>query len=103
MSARLNMNTIPLISWKGQTFNQLTNTIQKNGAIDTNINISRSIFSTQPIKHYRREIGVQSTSTCNPRTSLRIDMFSIPGGNITNTTATTNGLVNTLDFNITTN
>jgi hypothetical protein len=103
MSARLNMNAIPLISWKGQTFNQLTNTIQKNGMIDTNINISRSIFSTQPIKHYRREIGVQSTSTCNPRTSLSIDMFSIPGGNITNTTATTNGLVNTLDFNITTN
>ena len=102
MSARLNMNAIPLISWKGQTFQQLTNSIQKNGTINSTTNISTSIFATQPIKHYRREVASQSPTTCNPRTSLSIDMFSIPGGNTTNTSAT-NGLVNTLDFNITAN
>lgn len=102
MSARLNMNAIPLISWKGQTFQQLTNSIQKNGEINANTNISTSIFATQPIKHYRREVASQSPTTCNPRISLSIDMFSIPGGNTTNTSAT-NGLVNTLDFNITAN
>ena len=31
MSARLNMNPIPMIQWKGQTFNQITSYIKKNG------------------------------------------------------------------------
>ena len=31
MSARLSMNQIPIIPWKGQTFNQIVSHIKKNG------------------------------------------------------------------------
>ena len=39
MSALLSLNPIPLISWKGNTFNQISSSIQKNGQITNGENI----------------------------------------------------------------
>ena len=51
MSALLSLNPIPLISWKGSTFNQIYSSIQQNGKnmyiTDTQ---TRSYFSANPPK-----------------------------------------------------
>jgi hypothetical protein len=95
MSALLNLNPIPLIPWKGRTFNQIHSSIQKNGNIRTD---KPSLFSANPLKIYRREIASTSTNGCASNSSLRIDIFNRPNGTINNTNATTiKDLVNTLD------
>jgi hypothetical protein len=90
----------PLISWKGQTLNQVTSSLVANGQINPNLNISlRNIMMAGPIKLYRREIVVNTnTPKCSDRTSSSIDVFNQPGGSIINSIATQqNGLVNTID------
>lgn len=95
MSALLNLNPIPLIPWKGRTFNQIHSSIQKNGNIYTD---KPNLFSANPLKIYRREIASTSTNGCASNSSLRIDIFNRPNGTINNTIATTvKDLVNTLD------
>ena len=96
MSARLNRNPIRFFSWKGKTFNQVTSSIQKN--MPTTNDTKHNLFLPNPLKHYRREIASDPLSTCNSRSSIRIDEFDRPNGTIHHSTATTkNGLVNTID------
>jgi len=95
MSALLNLNPIPLIPWKGRTFNQIHSSIQKNGNINTD---NPNLFSANPLKIYRREIASTSANGCASNSSLRIDIFNRPNGTINNTIATTvKDLVNTID------
>ena len=106
MSARLNMKELPLISWKGKSFNQITSSIKKNGIIDkTNLNGKRNYFHALPLKIYRREIASNfDMSHCNSRVSTKINEFDMPNGTIINSKSSKqNGLVNTIDFNITSN
>ena len=98
MSALLNLNPIPLIPWKGRTFNQIHSSIQKNGQISADIILNPNLFAANPLKIYRREIASSSSTTCGSNASLKIDMFNRPNGTINNSVATTiKDLVNTLD------
>lgn len=96
MSARLNMNQIPIVQWKGSTFNQVHSFIKFNKpTYSTSVHNS---FKAGPLKLYRRELASTSVSVCNPRTSVKIDSYNRPGGTLINSTATTkNGLVNLVD------
>jgi hypothetical protein len=96
MSALLNLNPIPLISWKGQTFNQIHSSIQKNGQQMTG---NPRLYAANPLKIYRREIASTKDATCNNSYgSLKVDVFNRPGGTINNTSAhVVNDLVNVLD------
>jgi len=95
-------NTISVLpSWKGETLEQITTSIRLNKR-DGSVS-ERNLFIPQPLKHYRREIASKD-QTCNPRTSLSIDLLNAPNGSIINSRASDrNGLVNTLDINQTTN
>ena len=97
-----------LISWKGQTFNQITSSIRKNGAVNSAISLGMNILNRGglPLKIYRREIAVPSDTSCHQRTSMRLDLLNAPGGSITNSSVNngnTGGLVNIVDFNLTSN
>lgn len=95
--ARLNMNQIPYIPWKGKTFTQITSSIKRNTNKNNYSNGIRNMFLANPLNIYRREI-VTAPATCNPRTSLSIDEFNRPGGSVINTASQNpNGLVNTID------
>lgn len=95
-------------SWKGQTFNQITTTIQKNpatisvqnGPTGTNL---RNYFKARPLKIHRREIATNAPSRCNYRTSVKIDEINSPNGYIITQSYNDTGLENTLDINLTTN
>jgi hypothetical protein len=106
------INDVPIVKWKGQTFSQITSSIQKNGLVSKTRDMKKDLFFlAPPLKIYRREIASQyDNSHCNPRTSLRIDEFDRPGGSIIYATDTTGvastsrkGLVNTQDINLTVN
>lgn len=100
MSALLNLNPIPLIPWKGRTFNQIHSSIQKNGQVHADI---PKLFAANPLKIYRREIASTATTIIGSNASLRIDEFNRPNGTINNTIATNvKDLANTID-NITPN
>ena len=73
MSAIVQMNKVPLIEWKGQTFNQIHSVIKKNDLANYALSGDRSKFRANPLKIYRREIVTQDISNCNPRTSLKVD------------------------------
>jgi hypothetical protein len=114
MSATLNFNQVPYVSWKGKTFSQITSSIQKNAPLVNNISTDLLVGSTDPegrkggvkrsrplpLKIYRREIATAPVANCNPRISTSIDEINSPGGYLINP-ATSNfgsiGLVNTLD------
>ena len=101
MSARLSMNQIPIIEWKGKTFNQIVSHIKKNGTDDNN-SLNNSIFSALPLKIYRREIG--GGDCTSSRNSTTIDILNQPGSSIVNSySSSCNGLVNIVDFNLTNN
>lgn len=104
MSARLNLNTIPLISWKGKTFTQISANLQKNDSMTADVNRT-NLFRALPMKIYRKEIGALVKTTdnlvCNSRASQSVQNFEIPGGTVTTDTtkySNVNGLVNTLDI-----
>ena len=98
MAAIVQMNKVPMIHWKGQTFEQIQSIIRKNDPSGENANIK---FRANPLKIYRREIASNESSNCNVRTSTKIDIFNQPNGTIINSSATNkNGLVNTIDNNI---
>src|SRR6056300_145036 len=94
------MNQIPIIPWKGQTFNQVVTHIKKNGMIYSNN--ANNIFSALPLKTYRKEIGTDSCTTSRNTTS--IEELNRPGSSIVNSKSNIcNGLVNIVDFNLSTN
>ena len=109
MSPNSNIGINEIISWKGQTFNQISSSIIKNGAIDESITLGNNIFKKRggrPLKIYRREIVVPSDLTCNERKSMSIEILNMPGGSITNSSINdgkSGGLVNLIDFNLTEN
>lgn len=99
MSARLNRNEIPIVSWKGKTFTQITSSIQKNGNVNTTSSIDKRIwFKPLPLKLYRREI-VTNINNCTSRQGVTIDEINRPNGSINNTLGSNNnyGEFNQLD------
>lgn len=115
----MDSNFIPytFFPWKGQTFNQITSTIQRNrngnttkqtcntgcpvpSLTDPSTLPNNLLMKALPLAIYRREIASRSVTSCNPRTSTKIDIINGPGGSIT--TNSGNGLVNTLDINTST-
>ncbi len=103
MSARLNMNQTPLVSWKGKTFNQISSKIQLNNR--TEISTNNLLFKPLPLQLYRREIVTSDSTSCHTRLSSSIDLLNSPNGSIINSKAENNhnGLENTLDINLTEN
>lgn len=99
MSVTLSLNdSIPIIPWKGETFNQLTSFIKLNEPQDTGSLVAK--FKANPLKIHRREIASTTVDVCNPRTSTSIDLINSPNGTIVNTQSTNkNGIENTLDIN----
>ena len=100
MSARLNMNKIAYIPWKGKTFNQLTTNIQKNKN-DTIIS-KYNLKLAQPLKIYRKEIVSATITSCSSN-SISIDEINRPNGYILSTALKQSGMLETIDFNLTTN
>ncbi len=103
MSARLNMNPIPYLPWKGQTLNQITTAIKKN----TNLPSTEStveFMRSRPIKHYRKEKLTQPETNYAPhnaRISIKIDEFDRPNGTTVTTQNRCNvGITSTIDMTI---
>lgn len=83
-----------LVSWKDQSFTQITSAIQKNKNTNTS---THNLFLANPLKIYRREIA--SAPKCavagagagaafgNPRVAISIDEINRPGGAIINAKA----------------
>lgn len=91
------------ISWKGQTFNQITSKMKRNHNT-YNGSSTDMYFRAQPLSIYRRELVTGDTSNCNMRTSASIDLFDMPNGSIINSKAKniSNSLENTLDIQLST-
>ncbi len=101
MAAIVQMNKIPIVQWKGQTFDQIHSTIRKNDLKNYTISGDKHKFKANPLKIYRREIATTDVPNCNARTSTKIEIINQPNGTIINSTAQTkNGLVNTVDNNL---
>jgi len=102
MSATLNFNEKPYIPWKGQTFNQVVSSIQKNTPETANI-YGRTLNKALPLKIYRREIASTKVTNNNPRISVSIDELNSPNGFLINPQGPPclNGISNTLDINLT--
>jgi len=102
MSATLNFNQRPYIPWKGQTFNQVVSSIQKNAPQTANI-YGRTLRKALPLKIYRREIASTKVVNNNPRISVSIDELNSPNGFLVNPKGDPclNGISNTLDINLT--
>jgi len=102
MSARLNMNEIRPIAWKGQTFNQVMSGIKMNKKTLSSTN-NHNLFMPQPMEHYRREIASVTADKCD-RPSMSVDVLLRPGGSIVHSVATntnTLGVGNmTVDINL---
>jgi hypothetical protein len=101
MSALLGHKEQAFVSWKGKTFNQVYGSIQRNFATAGPVN-GDTLFLSNPVKLYRREIASANVANCNPRISSSIDLIDMPNGylvNPSNRSPGTEGLVNTLDIN----
>ena len=100
MPSRLNMNEIRYFPWKGKTFYQVVESIQKNRPTYSSSRpiAPNTVMHALPLKHYRREIASKK-ATSNLRTSSSIDRINAPGGTITRKTLydPSCNLVNTLD------
>jgi len=109
MNTHININDKPIVSWKGQTFSQITSVLKKNANKKYMRASSGTIFLPNPLNLYRREIASQwGVNQCNYRISSSIDEINRPNGSIVYGSSTTGsgtrkGLVNTLDINLTTN
>lgn len=98
MAARLNMDPIRPILWKGKTFNQIVSGLRMNGSTVTS---TESIFNALPMKHYRREI---SSTDKNSRPSYSVDEIMRPGGSIIHTSASNaDALPGLVEFGLTEN
>ncbi len=90
MSATLNFNQQRIISWKGQTFNQVVAGLKMNTrTFSTSSN--QAFFLAPPMKHYRRELGA-----CDSHSG---EAFLQPGGTVTNTASASQSMSTyTIDF-----
>ena len=68
---RLGLNKLEYISWKGKTFSEIYNVLQKNKVTDTSIT-KQSIFGPLPLKHYRLTIHNSSTKKSEVKNSASI-------------------------------
>jgi hypothetical protein len=93
MSARLNMNPIKPVLWKGRTFNQIMSGLKMNGPTN-----ATGIFSALPMKHYRKEIASVALTDRSSRPSISVDEFLRPGAVITTDIGQETGLCGTVDF-----
>lgn len=103
VGARLGFNEIPIISWKGKTFTQISSSIQKNIKPPASI---QNTMRSQPVNHYRREIAsITGITHGNPRISMSVDEMTSPNGYlvISNGDPRCTGVHSTLDFNLTSN
>ena len=78
----LNFNPNAEVAWKGHVLNQITTTLQKNGAPSKTLNVKNQ-FRAMPLKLYRREIAtsIKNKYGCpNSRVSSSIDELTRPGG-----------------------
>uniref|UniRef100_A0A6C0JWG8 Uncharacterized protein n=1 Tax=viral metagenome TaxID=1070528 RepID=A0A6C0JWG8_9ZZZZ len=78
-TARLELNELRYISWKGKTLNQITSTLKKNNYI-LNQGDKVNIFKANPVKLYRKELASQTITSGNPRVSSSIQDFETPNG-----------------------
>jgi hypothetical protein len=109
MSATLNFNEKAYVPWKGQTFNQIVSSIQKNTP-ETSTVYGATLRKALPLKIYRKELASANVTNYNPRQSISIDelnspngYFIIPSANNPCITGAANrqGISNTLDINLT--
>lgn len=79
MSALLGLNEAAYVSWKGQTFTQITTLIRKN-KIDRSS--TTNMYSSNPLNIYRREVASINNNKCSGslRTNIRVNSFEQPGG-----------------------
>lgn len=89
MSATLNFNQQRIISWKGQTFNQVVAGLKMNTRTFSTSS-TQSFFLAPPLKHYRKELGV-----CDSHSG---EAFLQPGGTVVNTKSTEVQSLYTVDF-----
>ena len=101
MSARLNMNKIRPVIWKGQTFNQIMSGIKMNTKT-LNPTSNHNLFKPQPLEHYRREIASTTADKC-ARPSMSVDVLLQPGGSIVNSASANANTEGVVDFNLTNN
>jgi len=94
------MNQLPIVSWKGKIFYQLTSKLQKNKNTGTS-ETRRSLFLSPPVKLYRRELATTNPDApnCASRVSVRIDELNMPNGYIVSEQMVNRGVVNTRDMN----
>jgi hypothetical protein len=104
MTARLELNPIRYVSWKGKTLNQITSALRKNThTLNAGDNIN--IFKPNPVKLYRKEIASRTIARGNSRVSASIQDFERPNGysivaSPTNSDGNCVALQNTLDINV---
>jgi hypothetical protein len=84
-----------IISWKGATFRELSAGVKYNSAPTAS---SASIFLPNTLRIYRKEIASTPIGRCNPRTSVKIEDYNMPGGTLSTNVVTTTGLANTGDL-----
>lgn len=72
-------NNSSYISWKGQTFGQITTSIQKNNNSEAVMEKSL-LFLPPPLKIYRREINTAPISVNSMRRSTSIEEINRPNG-----------------------
>ena len=84
-----------IIPWKGATFQELSAGVKFNSAPTAS---STSIFLPNTLRVYRREIASTTIGRCNPRTSVKINDYNMPGGTLNTSLVTTTGLANTSDL-----
>lgn len=98
MLARLNMNEIPPILWKGTTMNQLTTSLQQNQ--NSTIISKYNLKLAQPLKIYRKEIASVPITSCSHQ-HISIDELNMPNGYTISTATKQYGINETLDINLT--
>jgi hypothetical protein len=86
-SSKLNTNLSPFTSWKGQTFGQITSSIQKNGNTTSteqnNYNQPTKLaFLPPPLKIYRREAFTKELKTNSTKQSTSIELLERPGSSL---------------------
>lgn len=84
-----------IIQWKGATFQELSAGVKFNSAPTAS---NTSIFLPNSLRVYRKEIASTAIGRCNPRTSIKIDDYNMPGGTLSTNVVTTTGLANTGDL-----
>ena len=105
MTARLELNPIRYVSWKGKTFNQVTSFTKQNIYTLSQTNkVNINIFKPTPLKLYRKEIASKTISTGSSRRSSSIQDFERPNGYIISSPVNSDGncvaVNNSLDINI---